>query len=238
MIWLGIAYFVMLSDSKQKIALMIGFLPYVTLIFITIFFSNLIFRAKAMGNMILLSEQQLPHIYKFVAEGSQKFGIPEPQAFIYNSNGFLNAFARKTFGRDYLLLTSAIVDATSEQQIKFIVGHELAHHAAGHLDFFGFWLRLPARVIPFLHSAYLRQCELTCDKLGLAYSKDLESSLSAISVLGCGCHSLHDKINLTSFTEQEKNVPPFSGWLLEIFSSHPRLTKRVISLNNSIFRDE
>ncbi len=229
-IWLSAAYWIITSE-KFNLGL-IAFLPYVMVFGLFFFFSSLLFRAKAMGNMILLSEKQLPHIYRFVSEGAKKFSIPEPQAFIYNSNGMLNAFARKVFGRDYLLITSAIVDATSEQQMKFIIGHELAHHAAGHLNSFQFWLRFPATIIPLLHSAYLRQCEYTCDRLGNVYSMDLESSISALSMLGCGCHKLHNEINVTSFTEQENYVPAFSGWILEIFSSHPRLTKRVISLKN------
>jgi len=192
-----------------------------------------LFRAKAMGNMILLTKEQFPHIYQMVSEGAEKLRIPEPEAFIYNSNGVLNAFARQVFGRRYLLLTSAIIDATTDEQVRFIVGHELGHHAAGHLNFMGYFLRFPARIIPFLHKAYSRQCEYTSDKLGLAISKDVENSSKAITMLGCGCHKLNGQLNLFAFEKQEGYVPGFSGYIAEILSSHPRLTRRVISLKNT-----
>ena len=186
-----------------------------------------------MGNMVLVSEEQFPHIHAMVEEGAKKLGIDTPEAFIYNSNGLFNAFARQVFGRKYLLLTSAIVDANTDEQIRFIIGHELGHHAAGHLSLSGFLLRLPARIIPFLHKAYSRQCEFTCDKLGYYVSKDAEHSCKAISMLGCGCQRLNASLNLFAFEKQEQWVPATSGFITEIFRTHPRLTRRVIAIKNT-----
>jgi len=236
LIWIGFLYFI-LTAEKQTIT---GLLPIAFYIFIFLMFfvvSALLFRANAMGNMILVNEEQFPHIYEMVVEGSKKLGIQIPETFIYNSNGLLNAFARQTFGRSYLLLTSAIIEATSEEQIKFIVGHELGHHAAGHLNLGGYLLRFPARIIPFLHKAYSRQCEYTCDRLGLYVSKNVESSCQAIQMLGCGCQKLNTKLNLNAFAKQEDLMPSATGYFSEIIRTHPRLTKRVISLKNTKLLD-
>jgi len=232
LIWIGIFY-LLVSAEKEHIFAMLPLAMYVILFVLFFVVLAFLFRAKAMGNMILLSKEQFPHIYQMVSEGAEKLRIPEPEAFIYNSNGLINAFARQLFGRRYLLLTSAIVDATTDEQVRFIVGHELGHHAAGHLNFFGYFLRLPARIIPFLHKAYSRQCEYTSDKLGLAISRDVENSSKAIAMLGCGCHKLNGQLNLFAFEKQEHQVPAVSGYIAEILSSHPRLTRRVISLKNT-----
>ena len=232
MIWIGIAYF-FVSAERDVVMAMLPLAMYIVLFVVFFVVLAFLFRAKAMGNMILLSKEQFPHIYQMVSEGAEKLQISEPEAFIYNSNGVLNAFARQVFGRRYLLLTSAIIDATTDEQVRFIVGHELGHHAAGHLNFMGYFLRFPARIIPFLHKAYSRQCEYTSDKLGLVISKDVENSSKAITMLGCGCHKLNGQLNLFAFEKQENYVPGFSGYIAEILSSHPRLTRRVISLKNT-----
>jgi len=169
--WFGAALHLITADDQERSALLI-LSVYVVPFLIIVLISSLLFRANAMGNMVRVSDEQYPHIHKMICEGSKTLGIPPPEAFIYNSNGFLNAFARQVFGRKYLLLTSAIVDATSDDQVKFVIGHELAHHAAGHLDLTAVILRLPARIIPFLHKAYSREREFTCDRLGLVISQD------------------------------------------------------------------
>jgi Zn-dependent protease with chaperone function len=37
-------------------------------------------------------------------------------------------------GSRYVFLTSALVEATNDAQVRFVVGHEIGHHAAGHLN--------------------------------------------------------------------------------------------------------
>lgn len=221
--------------AMERDALM-SLLPLIFYFVVIILFfaiSAWLFRANAMGNMILITGDQFPHIHKMVVEGANKLGLKSvPDTFLYNSNGLFNAFARETLGRKYLMLTSSLVDATNDEQVKFVIGHELGHHAAGHLTFIGFWLRFPARIIPLLHKAYSRQCEYTCDKIGYFISRDVDSSCSAIQMLGCGCQKLNGKMNLFAFEKQEDLVPSTSGFIVEIFRSHPRLTRRVIALKN------
>lgn len=233
LIYVSLAYFLAQAETKELMSL----LPIMLYLFaFGIFFlvAALLFRANAMGNMILISEEQFPHLHQMVVEGSKKLGLDSaPEAFLYNANGFFNAFARQTFGKKYLLLTASLVDATTDEQVKFVIGHELGHHAAGHLGFVGFWLRFPARIVPFLHRAYSRQCEYTCDKIGYYLSRDVSHSCTAIQMLGCGCQKLNGKLNLFAFEKQEHMVPAVSGFISEIFRTHPRLTKRVIALKSA-----
>jgi Zn-dependent protease with chaperone function len=233
LIYAGLLY-VIASAEESSLMNLLPITFYFVLFGLFYFFAALLFRANAMGNMILISEEQFPHLHQMVKEGAEKLGLDSmPEAFLFNANGMFNAFARQKVGRRYLLLTSSLVDAVSDEQIKFVIGHELGHHAAGHLDFVGFWLRFPARIIPFLHSAYSRQCEYTCDSIGYFISRDVENSCSAIQMLGCGCQKLNSKMNLFAFQKQELLIPATSGFIAEIFRSHPRLTRRVIALKNA-----
>ena len=231
LIYAVIVLFLVSAESSVLIATLPIIIFYTVLFGLFFLFASLLFRANAMGNMILISEEQFPHLHQMVIEGSKKLGLnSSPEAFLFNSDGILNAFARETFGRKYLLLTSSLVDAVTDEQIKFVIGHELGHHAAGHLSTIGFWLRLPGRIVPFLYKAYSRQCEYTCDKIGYFLSRDVENSCTAIQMLGCGCQKLNGKMNLFAFEKQEFLVPQTTGFIAELFRSHPRLTKRVIAL--------
>ncbi len=224
----------LLSDGSAGIFIIA---IYAIPVVIVLTISALLFRATAMGNMVLVNEQQFPHIHQMVVEGSERLGMTPPETFIYNANGVFNAFARQVFGRKYLLLTSSIVEVTTDEQIRFIVGHELGHHAAGHLNFWLFMLRLPARLVPFLHKAYSRQCEYTSDKLGLYVTRNVHDSCTALSMLACGCQKLNPKLNLTAFEKQETLVPETSGYFAEILRTHPRLTRRVLALKATQIQD-
>ncbi len=142
----------------------------------------------------------------------------------------MNAFAMRLFGQRYLMLTSAIVDADSDAQLRFVIGHELGHHAAGHLDGFRNFLKLPAHFVPLLGSAWSRGRELTCDRIGAALAEDLEASRGALQMLACGSARLNAQMNRAAFEAQERLVPPIAGRILHILSPYPRHTARVRAL--------
>jgi Zn-dependent protease with chaperone function len=167
-----------------------------------------------------------------VVAGSNEIGLSEPpKTFLYNSNGIFNAFARRLRGGRYVFLTSALVDADSDAQVRFVIGHELGHHAAGHLNPWMNTLRLPAHFVPFLGRAYSRARESTCDNIGCYISKDVAVAQTSLQMLGCGCRRLNAEMNCEAFMEQEELVPSIFGFLTEIFRTHPRLTRRVAAIN-------
>ena len=85
--------------------------------------------------MVLLGPNQFPELHAMVGDAARVLGMDTPpKAFLYNSNGLINAFARRLLGGRFVFLTSALVEASSDEQVRFVVGHELGHHAAGHLN--------------------------------------------------------------------------------------------------------
>src|SRR6185312_10536051 len=101
------------------------------------------------------------------------------------------AFARRLLGGRYLFLTPALVEADDDEQVRFVIGHELGHHAAGHLNPWLHFIRLPAYLVPFLQPAYSRAREYTCDSIGAHVSTDIVASRSSLQMLGCGCGRLN-----------------------------------------------
>ncbi|MEO8112926.1 MAG: M48 family metallopeptidase [Phenylobacterium sp.] len=217
-------------DLRRIVAV---YIAYGLLIWLFVFVSSLFYRAAAFGNMTLLGSNQFPHLHEMVVAGSKELGLKTPpRAFLYNSNGLFNAFARRLLGGQYVFLTSALVEADSDEQVRFVIGHELGHHAAGHLNPWLNFLKFPSHVIPFLMAAYSRSREYSCDNIGAYLSKDLMASRSSLQMLGCGCRRLNPTMNCEAFMAQEAMVPPIFGFLGEIFRSHPRLTRRVAAITD------
>ena len=221
-----------LASADPSLAAILGvYIFYGVLIALFIWIAGIAYRATAFGNMILLGPQQFPHLHAMVEAGAKELGMSRtPKTFLFNGNGLVNAFARRILGGPYVFLTSALVEVDSDEQVKFVIGHELGHHAAGHLNGWMNFLKLPAYVVPFLQSAYSRQREYTCDGIGVTLSKDLAVSRTSLMMLGCGCGRLNSAMNCEAFMAQEAMVPPVFGFLTEIFRSHPRLTRRVGAL--------
>jgi len=217
----------MWPDPKLR-PLLVTFLSYGAAFAIFVFVSGAAYRAFAFGNMLMLGPNQFPQLHAMVVEGSRELGLSSPPvAFLYNSNGLFNAFARRLMGGRYVFLTSALVEASDDAQVRFIIGHEIGHHAAGHLNPWMNTIKLPAHFVPFLGRAYSRSREFTCDNVGAFIAKDANASCSSLQMLGCGCRRLNPSMNLDAFLAQEKMVPPVFGFLNEIFRTHPRLTRRV-----------
>lgn len=235
LLWMLVGLGVLGSLGNPETApMVIAYLVYAVIFAIGVEIAAIAYRASAYGNMILLSPQQLPHLHAMVEEGARELGLnPPPKAFLFNSNGLINAFARRILGGRYVFLTSALVEADSDEQVRFVIGHELGHHAAGHLSPWRAILRLPNFLVPFLMPAYSRAREYTCDKIGAHLTKDTQVSQSALLMLGCGCARVNRSLNCEAFMAQEAKVPPIFGFLTEIFRSHPRLTRRMRALTDA-----
>jgi Zn-dependent protease with chaperone function len=221
------------AANGQVLSVLFSYLFYGVIIWLFYLIAGILYRATAFGNMILLSPNQFPSLHEMVETGAKELGLsPTPRAFLYNSNGLFNAFARRLMGGRYVFLTSALVEASDDEQVRFVIGHELGHHAAGHLNPWLNFLKMPAYVVPFLMPAYSRAREYTCDGIGAHLSGDPVASRSALQMLGCGCRRLNGAMSCEAFIAQEAMVPSVAGFVAEIFRSHPRLTRRVAAIQD------
>jgi Zn-dependent protease with chaperone function len=187
------------------------------------------FLAQIRGNGVRLSERQLPDLYARVRAAAGRLGLDRvPEVYVIQAGGSLNAFAAKLFSRRFVIVFSDLVDGcTDERQLDFVIGHELGHHAAGHLSWNGFLA--PFRLLPWLGAAYSRACEYTCDRAGYAAVGDLEPAMRGLVVLAAG-GKLASRVDLKAFIDQRAETTGFIPATLELLSSHPYLCKRVAAL--------
>ena len=212
----------------------IGF-PFILIFALFSWLTSLYFKAQVLGNCVKVTPHQYPEIHNTVLNYCSLTAITKlPDVFIYNGEGILNAFAIKVFTKKYVMLSSNIVDLSYKQgimdELNFVIGHELGHHAAQHTSITRAILTGPAKIVPFLGAAYSRACELTADRYGLVLSNNKNASLNGLINLAHGSRVLSRNTNISAFESQEDDIPEFMGFISKIYASHPRLTVRVRQL--------
>ena len=205
-------------------------------VFISMLFARQYFKACIFGNSVRVSQDQYPEIHQQIQETAARLGLKKvPNVFVVNQGG-INALALKFVGSKYIILYSSLVDlllsSSQKDQLKMIIAHEMAHHAAGHVSAWKSLLIKPSKFIPFLGGAYRRACELTADRIGMVITRNAEASKNALMMLASGSVSLASKMNLNAFVNQESDIPAIFGFIAELYSSHPRLTKRIMALES------
>jgi Zn-dependent protease with chaperone function len=204
---------------------------------IVLLIAERVFRVALFGDSVRVSSNQFPEIHAILRQCAGDMGLQQiPQVFVVNSNGIVNAVAIKFLRTRYVMLYSHLVDVMDAKKLGMIIAHELAHHAAGHTNFLINLILKPSYLVPFLGAAYSRACELTADRIAAAWLRDLEASKSALVAIACGSMRLTPRVNVSEFREQEALVPPIIGFLVNLFATHPRTTRRIIEIDE-FFRD-
>lgn len=213
-------------------------LMYIIPLVIISWLMSLYFKAVLFGDCVHVNDNQYPEIHDIVVDYAEKLRIPAPTVFVYNSQGMANAAAVRFFRKKYVLLDSGLVDLMlhkdKKDELAMIIGHELAHHAMGHTSFWKHLLLFPSKIVPFLGAAYSRACELTADRVGYNLVGNLDSAQNALVSLASGAATLTDQTNIKAFVQQERQIPDLMGFVHKLYSSHPRMTKRIIEITRFV----
>lgn len=218
----SIAVWAMLACTLIGLCYGLALLPFVLM-------AHAYFLGHVRGAGVRVDERQLPDLHRRVVAASHRLGLsPVPEVYVLQSGGALNAFATKLLSRTYVILFSELLDkCNSDQEVDFVVAHELAHHAAGHLK--SMLLTAPARLVPLLGPAYSRACEYTCDRAALAATDSLDHGQRALAVLAAGSKA-GAQLDLGALGAQQETSAEFWPAVAELGSSHPYLPKRVAML--------
>lgn len=196
-------------------------------------FSKMFFIGHLRGNSIKLTPTQFPELFQILKSHCQKLGMSSiPDTYITQGNGILNAFAGRIFRNNLVILNSGVVELLADNEfdiVSFIIGHELGHIKRGHVSFKQIFIR-PASVIMFpLFLAYSRACEYTCDNIG--YNLCPAGAVNGILFL-CAGAKLYKKVNVKELFLSLDANSGFATKVVEFFSTHPLLIKRVRVLND------
>ena len=114
-------------------------------------------RIDLLGSSVKVSENQLPALYKAMEDASRLLDIDiTPELYVQSSsqaNAFTLALSQKET-KPIVVVTSALLDRCSDEEVEAIIGHELGHLKCSHSLYLtlGGLASAPLRGIPVLGS--------------------------------------------------------------------------------------
>ncbi|MDF0529689.1 M48 family metalloprotease [Tsukamurella sp. 8F] len=185
-------------------------------------------------NGIQMTPTQFPEGYAIVREAAQRYGLREvPDAFVVLGNGQINAFASGHGFRRYVVVYSDLFEiggaARDPEALRFIVGHEVGHIAAGHVSYWRQLGSVAMQYLPVIGSALSRSQEYTADNYG--YFNQPSGVPGAIGTLGAGKY-LNVEVDFDLVADRASTDKGFFTWLANLTASHPVLTWRAEALRN------
>lgn len=210
-------------------------LPVIALVFAIYWLMQLFAAAHIKTNTIRVSERQLPEVFAVARACCQRLGMEMPDIHVMQHSVW-NAMASKLAGHRYVVLYSGALDSIllkgDMSQVAWLVGHELGHHFAGHLDFVT-RCRLLGGWFPWLLLWYNRRRELTCDRVGLYCAGSLQASQRALANATAGAQ-LGGQVNIAAAIQQwEGHHSEFFVLYRVFYSSYPPLLWRLQALQQA-----
>lgn len=176
------------------------------------------------GSNYHVTQKSCPQLYNLVNEVAETLDIDRlPQ--IYTQWGyFVNAFTTGYKNDTILVLYSGAVDLLNEEELRYIIGHEMGHIKSGHVlyhqmaSLFSKILTDFAIAQPFIGPIQLalqywnRMSEFTADRAGLLASQDLDAALNGIMKMSGLPMRYFDVADHEAFIEQaEEFQEKYSG---------------------------
>ena len=215
-------------------------------------FSERRYRLVFLGSSVRVDERQFPRLHRLLTEAGQALDVDElPEMYVGNSP-FANAM---TLGMEkpFIVLNSRLLTLLDDDELRFVIAHELGHAESGHavyqtlllriLNSTGLFASLPPwaltlRVIQAALSEWSRKAELSADRAGLLATQDTAAAFRVHMKLASGSDDL-GQLDQTSFFAQGQeylDAGDVRDVLLKIQlvenQSHPYAVVRAIELRN------
>lgn len=206
-------------------------------------------RVVNLSSAIRVGPDQFPELYDIYRACVERAGIvPEPE--LYVCPGGLNAHTSGV-DRPYVMLNAGAVNMLDRAELEYIIGHELGHIRCQHMLylFMANYLPMIASFLPMvgpwismgLRAAlgeWKRKAELSCDRMGLLVSQDLEACLRVMVKCSGAPGPFHHRIDLDAFLRQAEEFRNLDQDLVSgIFkcfanlgNSHPWTVERAYEL--------
>jgi len=190
-------------------------------------------QAQTKSQLVKISELNFSEIFKLTKIAAFRLRMPLPPVYII-ADPSLNAYTLGFWGDHWIVLHSALVEKLKHEELLYVIGHEMGHIKREHAT----WLQLvtprASRPIPFISDGlkiifnnWSIKSEYSADRAGLIANKNLDSCISALSMIATG----HRNIKLTTLLEEsEKQQKDPLSVLGEFFRTHPYYPKRIKQL--------
>jgi Zn-dependent protease with chaperone function len=205
---------------------------------------------------VAVTPKQYPEIYEMVQDCARILGIGVPEVYVI-MNPVPNAYTlASNQSADMIVLHSSIVEMTTPEELKFILGHECGHIHNLHSVFntaavlisdtslkglaaavpgLQLALTLAAKGLGLFLSHWSRAAEITCDRAGAICTGSISAGQTALAKLSTGGISSYGNLDVQEFMKQLERTQATPLRLMELTASHPLIPKRLKALE--IFAD-
>ena len=198
-------------------------------------------RRHLLSSSVRLTENMAPKIHSMAHECIDTLGVNMPlELYVYSSPQFNAACFKPEAERLYVMFSSSLLEGFTEQELKYVMGHELGHHVYRHHDIpIGYLLKGESRPNPRMALelfAWSRYAEISADRAGAYCAQDFPAVASALFKLSSGLTGDVVQFDLDDFLIQIDDMQavdaepgegaPKGDW----FSTHPFSPLRVKAL--------
>ena len=202
-------------------------------------------RVQLTGSNIKVTADSFPEIHELLQRACRALDLPlEPDLYI-GAGGDINAFTAGV-ERPIVMLHSGAVDLLTEDELYFVIAHELGHIKSGHVLYYQIAEFLPV-IAEIVGSAtfgigellgaglqvallnWKRKSEFTADRAGLLATQDVNTALSAMMKLAGLPQKWYGRVNVDDFIAQARAFEAMDNdklnwiakWLSTVGQSHP-----------------
>lgn len=184
----------------------------------------------------MVTEQNAPRLDMIVNKSRERLGAGSVDFFVVPQK-VRNAYSFGMKSPQGVVLYSSLFDIMDEDELTFIVGHELGHIALGHTlitSILGGMAGMPpslgaAAVFLLAFRWWNRVCEFSSDRAGLLACGRLDKAISALVQLEAGDIDTPQELKQALLIlDQQDDL--LTNQLLESLSTHPMIIRRIEKL--------
>jgi len=172
-----------------------------------------------MAMTVRCGPRQYSTLYGILQDSCRVLDMPEPELYVA-SDPYPNAFAGGV-ERPYITIRSGIINNLTDEQLYYLIGHELGHIKANHILYFS----VASVLMPLLDALgrrtfgasdiatqalimamyeWSRQAEITSDRAGLLVAQNLDTTLSSLLSMAAGPNRFANEQSVEAFMDQAR----------------------------------
>lgn len=148
-------------------------------------------RRQLLSTSVRMSKKMAPSIHKIAEDCIEALEVNIPlELYVYNSPQFNAACVKPEEGRLFIMFSSSLLEGFNEDELRFVMGHELGHYVYQHHDIpIGHLMHRQANPSPDLAltlTSWSRYAEFSADRAGAHCTQNFETVASSLFKLASG----------------------------------------------------
>lgn len=197
------------------------------------------YRKRLLGNSLKISAKLSPKLHNMVSAAARKVGFADKQieVYVYNSPEQNASCYYNGDERVILTFSSALLQSMNDDELNFVIGHELGHAVFKHSNLPSCGIAEDSKCTAsdaMMLMSWSRRAEISADRMGLYVCNNKEAAISSFLKLSCGVSSPIIDFDMQEYSKQIQDLQALSTNLEDTslcYASHPFNPIRVVAVN-------